>query len=124
MLHARETSCVAANAAARVVVGIGQSRGAGSRPSSGRGIGHRGLTPHETVIRRAFAAVETVNLRIADLQKTGGMKEINAEFKEARKSGTAVRYQDFMHAKKMACWKRLRGTNNGSRFNPRRRHQA
>jgi hypothetical protein len=42
------------------------------------GIGRR---PHETVIRRAFAAVETVNQRMADLQKTGGMKDMNDEFK-------------------------------------------
>jgi len=43
-----------------------------------------------------------VNLRIAELQKNGGMKELNAEFKAARKAGTVVRYQDFLHAKKMA----------------------
>jgi hypothetical protein len=49
-----------------------------------------GLTPLETVIQGAFAAVETVNLRIADLQKTGGMKEINAEFKEARRAGMGL----------------------------------
>ncbi len=30
------------------------------------------------------------------------MKDINAEFKAARKVGTVVRYQDFLHAKKMA----------------------
>jgi hypothetical protein len=60
------------------------------------------LTPLETVIQRALAAVETVNQRIADLQKTGGMKEMNAEFKAARKAGTVVRYHDFLHAKKLA----------------------
>jgi hypothetical protein len=60
-----------------------------------------GLTPHRTVVQRAFAAVETVNLRIADLQRTGGMKETNAEFTEARKAGTFVRYHDFLRAKKM-----------------------
>jgi hypothetical protein len=60
------------------------------------------LTPHETVIQRAFAAVETVNQRIADLQKSGGMKEINAEFKAARKAGTVVRYHGFLHAKKLS----------------------
>jgi hypothetical protein len=61
-----------------------------------------GLTPHRTVIQRAFAAVETVNLRIADLQKAGGMRDMNAEFKAARKAGTFVRYHDFLHAKKIA----------------------
>jgi hypothetical protein len=53
------------------------------------------------VIQRPLAAVETVNLRIAELQKTGGMKELNAEFKAERKTGTIVRYHDFLHAKKM-----------------------
>ena len=61
-----------------------------------------GLTPHETVIQRAVAAVETVSQKIADLQATGGMKELNAEFKAARKAGTFIRYHDFLHAKKMA----------------------
>jgi len=46
--------------------------------------------------------VETVDQRIADLQRNGGMKDINAEFKAARKVGMVVRYQDLLHAKKMA----------------------
>jgi hypothetical protein len=66
-----------------------------------------GLTPHQAVIQRALAAVETVNQRIADLQKTGGMRELNAEFKAARKAGTVVRYHDFLHAKKMAMLKAI-----------------
>ena len=61
-----------------------------------------GLTPHQAVIQRALASVETVNERIADLQKTGGMRDMNDEFKQARKAGTFVRYHDFLHAKKMA----------------------
>jgi hypothetical protein len=61
-----------------------------------------GLTPHQTIIQRALAAVEMVNQRIADLQKNGGMKELNAEFKAERKAVTIVRYHDFLNAKKMA----------------------
>jgi hypothetical protein len=61
-----------------------------------------GLTPHRTVIQRALGAVETVNQRIADLQKNGDMRELNAEFKAARKAGTVARYHDFLHAKKVA----------------------
>jgi hypothetical protein len=61
-----------------------------------------GLTPHQAVIQRAFAAVETVNQRMAALQKTGGMRDMNHEFKAARKAGMIVRYQDFLHAKKLA----------------------
>jgi hypothetical protein len=30
------------------------------------------------------------------------MKDMNDEPKQARKAGTIVRYQDFLHAKKMA----------------------
>ncbi len=59
-----------------------------------------GLTPHETVVQRALGAVEAVDKRIADLQKTGGLRDINDEFKAARKAGTTVRYRDFLHAKK------------------------
>jgi hypothetical protein len=39
---------------------------------------------------------------MANLQKTGGMRDMNDEFKQARKVGTVVRYQDFLHAKKIA----------------------
>jgi hypothetical protein len=45
--------------------------------------------------------VEAVNGRIADLQTTGRMKGMNAEFKTLRKAGTVVCYHDFLHAKKM-----------------------
>jgi hypothetical protein len=61
-----------------------------------------GLTPHETVIRRAFAAVQVVDDQITELQRNGGMKEMNREFKAARKAGTVLRYHDFLHAKKLA----------------------
>jgi hypothetical protein len=60
------------------------------------------LTPHETVIRRAFAAVQVVDDQITELQRNGGMKELNAEFKAARKAGEALRYRDYLHAKKLA----------------------
>jgi len=29
------------------------------------------------------------------------MRDMNDEFKQARKAGTVVRYQDFLHAKKV-----------------------
>jgi hypothetical protein len=56
-----------------------------------------GLTPHETVISRAFAAVGAVSQTIADMQHTGGM------------AGAAVRYHDFLHAKKMAMLEAIAG---------------
>jgi hypothetical protein len=92
---------IATKTAARVVVGMGQADALAAVREAAAELGI-GLTPLETVIQRALAAVETVNQRIADLQKTGGMKEMNAEFKAARKAGTVVRYHDFLHAKKLA----------------------
>ena len=69
-----------------------------------------GLTPHQAVVvQRAIAAAETVNQRMADLQKTGGMRDMNDETKQAREVGTVVRYQDFLHAKKMAMLEELPG---------------
>jgi hypothetical protein len=55
-----------------------------------------GLTPHETVIKRAFAAVQVVDDQIIESRRNGGMKELNAEFKAARKAGDVLRYQDFL----------------------------
>jgi hypothetical protein len=82
---------VATLAAARVPAKAGQAGALAAVHEAAAEMGI-GLTPHETVIQRAFAAVETV---------TGGMKEMNDEFKQARKAGTIARYKDFLHAKKM-----------------------
>jgi hypothetical protein len=92
---------IATKATARVATVTGQAVALAVLHSAAADCGV-GLTPYETVIQRALAAVETVNQRIADLQKTGGMKEMNREFKSARKAGTVVRYHDFLHAKKLA----------------------
>jgi hypothetical protein len=58
-------------AAARMRVGTGQAGALAAVREAAAELGI-GLTPHETVIRRAFAAVETVNLKVADMQHTGG----------------------------------------------------
>src|SRR5260370_42685783 len=109
-MHLRDGCCCAARgkqtgiatkAAARVAAGADQAAALAALRSVATDCGV-GLTPHQTVIQRALAAVETVDQKIADLQKNGGMKEMNAEFKAARKAGTFVRYQDFLHAKKIA----------------------
>jgi hypothetical protein len=69
---------IAAKAAARVAMGrIRPRRWSCDRSPQMR----RGLTPHRTVIQRALAAVETVDQRIADLQRTGGMRDMNDEFR-------------------------------------------
>jgi hypothetical protein len=94
-------AAIAARAGARVTPGSGQAAALAALRSAAAELGI-GLTPHETVIRRAFAAVQMVDDQIIELQRTGGMKELNAEFKVARKAGAVLRYQDFLHAKKMA----------------------
>jgi hypothetical protein len=92
---------IAAKAAARVTAGADQAAARAALRSVAADCGV-GLTPHQMVIQRALAAVETVNQRMADLQKTGGMRDMNDEFKQVRKAGTIVRYHDFLHAKKLA----------------------
>ena len=88
------------NAAGRMAAGKG-SAGAPASLRAAAADGGIALTPHQTVIQRACAAVEMVEAKIAALQQTGGMKELNAEFKAARNEGSCARYQDFLHAKKM-----------------------
>ena len=92
---------IATKGAARVAIGTGQAAALAVLRSVAADDGV-GLTPHQTVVQRALAAVETVEQRIADLRKNGGMKELNAEFKAARKAGAIVRYHDFLQTKKMA----------------------
>lgn len=60
------------------------------------------LTKHADVIERARWAVGIVNALIADLQRTGGMRDINAAYKAARKDDPGLRYQDFLHSQKEA----------------------
>lgn len=60
------------------------------------------LTPHETVVKRARAAVARVEQTMADMQKSGALKAMNREFKAAREAGLASSYSAFVHAKKLA----------------------
>jgi hypothetical protein len=39
---------------------------------------------------------------MAELQNTGGMKELNRAFKAARAADPSLRYYDFINTKKMA----------------------
>lgn len=68
-----------------------------------------GLTPHRAVVRRALATVEMVNDRIRELQQTGSLRGVNAEFKAARAAGKSARYRDFLHAKKLAMLAAIAG---------------
>jgi hypothetical protein len=58
------------------------------------------LTPIETVIRRAFVAVDTVTATIEQMQRSGGLKDLNREFKAAREANPKLRYHDFLHDRK------------------------
>jgi hypothetical protein len=60
------------------------------------------LTPHEAVVQRACAAVAAVSETIAKMQQTGGMKDLNRDFKAARKVNPALRYHDYLHDRKAA----------------------
>jgi hypothetical protein len=59
-----------------------------------------GLTPHLTVVERAYAAVNAVNVAVEHMQGNGGLREFNAGFKAARKADSTLRYFDYLHAKK------------------------
>lgn len=61
-----------------------------------------GLTPHETVVKRAHAAIARVEQTMADMQKSGALKAMNREFRAAREAGLASSYSAFVHAKKIA----------------------
>jgi hypothetical protein len=50
-----------------------------------------------------------VNERITELQRTGGLRDVNAEFKAARAAGKSARYRDFLHAKKLAMLEAIAG---------------
>ena len=88
-------------AAARLPAGAGQAEAVAAIRALAAQMGF-GLTPHAMMVQRAFVAVQMVDDQIIELQRTGGMKQLNAEFKAARKAGAVLRYQDFLHAKKLA----------------------
>jgi hypothetical protein len=66
-----------------------------------------GLTPHAVAIDRALAAVAAVNDTIDKMGSTGGLRELNAAFKEARKVDPSVRYVDYLEARKAAMLEAL-----------------
>lgn len=59
-----------------------------------------GLTPLETVIERARVAIHAVNDQIEAMRATGGLCQLNREFREARARGEASIYADFLHVRK------------------------
>jgi hypothetical protein len=65
-------------------------------------LGGVGLTPHQTAVDRALEAVAAVNDTIDKMGSTGGLKAFNRAFKDARKVDPAIRYFDYVHARKAA----------------------
>lgn len=61
-----------------------------------------GLTKHHTAVARARAAVAAVEGAFEQMAQRGDMREINAAFKAARAVEPAIRYRDFIAAKKAA----------------------
>jgi len=59
-----------------------------------------GVTSHGTVIARALSAVQLVNQTIAEMQCSGGMRDLNCSFKEARRADRSLRYHDYLHRHK------------------------
>ncbi len=82
---------IAEKAAARLQAGAGQAAAAVAIRAAAEEL-RFGLSSHETVIQRAFAAVEAVSRRMAELQKSGGMKEINKLFAAERLDRAVSRF--------------------------------
>jgi len=94
-IHAK----VAAAAAARAPTGGAQAAALAAVRAAAAEAG-LSLTPIETVIRRAFAAVDAVTATIKQMQRSGGLKNLNRQFKAAREANPKLRYQDFLHDRK------------------------
>ncbi|KJC47321.1 hypothetical protein UB31_18885 [Bradyrhizobium sp. LTSP849] len=61
-----------------------------------------GLTKHVTAVERARAAVAAVEGAFETMAQRGEMREMNAAFKATRAVEPAIRYSDFIAAKKAA----------------------
>jgi hypothetical protein len=99
---------IVAKAAARIAPACGPHAALAALRAAAANAGV-GLTPHGAVAQRALATVEMVNDRITELQRTGGLRDVNAEFKAARAAGKVARYRDFLHAKKLAMLEAIAG---------------
>jgi hypothetical protein len=92
---------IAMHAAARVPAKAGHAAALAAVREAAAEMGI-GLTPIELVIQRAFAAVGVVNQTLAEMQRTGQMRDLNREFAELRKADKKLRYQDYLHGRKAA----------------------
>jgi hypothetical protein len=53
-------------------------------------------------------AVDAVCRWMAELQNTGGLKELNRMFAAERKAGSTMRYPDFLSARKLVMLEAIR----------------
>jgi hypothetical protein len=78
------------------------------------------LTPHAVAIDRALQAVTAVNDTIDKMGSTDEIKAFNRAFKQAREVGPAIRYFDYIHARKAAMLEALAGSVSEACRNTRR----
>lgn len=62
-----------------------------------------GVSPHDLVVGRAFAAVNAVNAEFKRMQDSGQLREINRAFKAARAETPSLRYQDYLDARRLSA---------------------
>jgi hypothetical protein len=63
--------------------------------------------PHALAVERALEAVAVMNDTIDKMGSIGELKAFNRAFKEARKVDPAIRYFDYIHARKAAMLEAL-----------------
>lgn len=66
-----------------------------------------GLTPFAKVVQRALNALAIVDQAIAGMQAAGQLGDFNREFARLRKANPRLRYQDHLHARKIAMLEAL-----------------
>jgi hypothetical protein len=57
--------------------------------------------------------VQVVDDLLVELQQSGGLKDLNREFKAAREAGAAARYRDFLFEKKMGMLEAIARMDHG-----------
>lgn len=59
------------------------------------------LTDHAALVERARAYIAGINDKLDRMQKAGDLRSFNQEFKARRQVEPALKYSDFLHAKKI-----------------------
>lgn len=116
----RMVLCCTPGSQIKVAARAAASLPAGSPPSAALAAVHAvaadagiGLTPLSKVIQRAFAAVQVVETQIAEMQRSGDLKDLNRDFKAARLADPTLRYHDYLHGRKAALLEALAIKSSG-----------